>query len=400
VERDQEGIRQAAQALLENRWIMRSQMPEEYFLVRHYERQLRDYFQEKCGWPLLVNAQFYKLEKIPARPRAFMGIAAMQSVGDYTLLCCVLAFLEDQEVDGQFLLGDLCEALLGYYPQENAVERLNWESYTWRKALIRVLNYLLEEQVLRLVEDDSEAFLSHGYAASGGLAGEALYEVTLLARYFLRSYPKDLKSYHSVGDLCQTDFASVSDESAERLRQKRTRLYRQLLLQPAYYRQEDSEEDFVYLRTMYKRMGAELQEWFELNLELYQDCALVVSYDRSPWFKDVFPVRMRGIHDVLLLFSQAYREEPGWEKRLLLSFQELRDFLEQMAATQSSGWTKEFREMGSKQLTQTVLDEMVAWNMAQVDEAGLVHLQPALFRLMGRYPKDYVAGGAKKHDGE
>ena len=123
MERDQEGIRQAAQALLENRWIMRSQMPEEYFLVRHYERQLRDYFQEKCGWPLLVNAQFYKLEKIPARPRAFMGIAAMQSVGDYTLLCCVLAFLEDQEVDGQFLLGDLCEALLGYYPQENAVER-------------------------------------------------------------------------------------------------------------------------------------------------------------------------------------------------------------------------------------------------------------------------------------
>lgn len=56
--------------------------------------------------------------------------------------------------------------------------------------------------------------------------------------------------------------------------------------------------------------------------------------------------------------------------------------------------------MGSKQLTQTVLDEMVAWNMAQVDEVGLVHLQPALFRLMGRYPKDYVAGGAKKHDGE
>ena len=123
MERDQEGIRQAAQALLENRWIMRSQMPDEYFLVRRYERPLRDYFQEKCGWPLLVNAQFYKLEKIPARPRAFMGIEAMQSVGDYTLLCCVLAFLEDQEVDGQFLLGDLCEALLGYYPQENAVER-------------------------------------------------------------------------------------------------------------------------------------------------------------------------------------------------------------------------------------------------------------------------------------
>ena len=137
MERDQEGIRQAAQALLENRWIMRSQMPDEYFLVRRYERPLRDYFQEKCGWPLLVNAQFYKLEKIPARPRAFMGIEAMQSVGDYTLLCCVLAFLEDQEVDGQFLLGDLCEALLGYYPQEKAVERLNWESYTWRKALIR-----------------------------------------------------------------------------------------------------------------------------------------------------------------------------------------------------------------------------------------------------------------------
>ena len=133
-EEEKEELRQAAELLLEKQWILRREMPEEYFLIRRYEKRLREYFREKCGWPLLVNARYYKLEKIPAVPQAFMGIAAMQSPEDYVLLCCTMAFLEEQEIDGQFLLGELCEALLSYYPQAEAVEPLNWESYDRRKA--------------------------------------------------------------------------------------------------------------------------------------------------------------------------------------------------------------------------------------------------------------------------
>ena len=138
---EQEELRRGAQILLENRWVSRREMPDEYLLIRRNEKALRQFFREKCGWPLLVTANFYKLEKIPANPWGFMGIAAMQSIEDYVLLACVMAFLEEYESGGQFLLGDLAEALLAYYPQEAHTPRLNWESYNWRKSLIRVLNF-------------------------------------------------------------------------------------------------------------------------------------------------------------------------------------------------------------------------------------------------------------------
>ena len=394
-EKEKEELRQAAELLLERQWILRREMPEEYFLIRRYEKRLREYFREKCGWPLLVNARFYKLEKVPARPQAFLGIADMQSAEDYTLLCCTMAFLEEQEVDGQFLLSELCEALPGYYPQEEAVEPLRWESYNWRKALIRVIHYLLDIQVLRSVEDESDAFLRGGIS-DGAMTGEALYEVTVLARCFLRSYPRDLKAYQTVQELCSADFMGESAEAAELLRRKRNRIYRSLLLQPVYYRTAESEEDFVYLRNMASRVNDEFNDFFELELELYQDTAMAVSYERSAWFADIFPYRMRGVHDVILQFSSVYRELPDWRERKVLSLHEFRQFMEKLAKCCGSGWTKEFRTMSEKRLASEVLEEMVSWGMAAIEqETELIHLLPALFRMSGSYPEDYTAGGKK-----
>ena len=391
-EKEKEELRQAAELLLESQWILRQERPEAYFLIRRYEKRLKEYFREKCGWPLLVNAQFYKLEKIPAVPQAFMGIAAMQSPEDYVLLCCTMAFLEEQEIDGQFLLGELCEALLSYYPQAEAVEPLNWESYDRRKALIRVIHYLLEFGVLRAVEDDSETFLRSGMA-DGGPAGEALYEVTILARCFLRSYPREIRAYSNVTELCAADFAGAPSDSEGLRRQKRHRIYRSLLLQPVYYRTPETVEDFVYLRNMCARVNGEFNDFFSLTLELYQDTAMAVSYERSSWFQDVFPYRIRGAHDVILHFASAWREQAGVAKRLL-SRHEFQQFMETLLAQVGSGWTKEFREMGSKRLAQTILQEMISWGMAAVEpDTGLIRLLPAVFRLSGRYPADYVAGG-------
>ena len=394
-DREKEELRESAELLLASQWIVRQETPEAYFLIRRHEKRLVEYFREKCGWPLLVNAQFYKLEKIPAGAQPFMGIESMQSPEDYVLLCCTMAFLEEQEVEGQFLLGDLCEALLGYYPTD-ALEPLNWESYDRRKALIRVIHYLLEIGVLRSVEDDSEAFLRRGMT-DGNPAGEALYEVTILARCFLRSYPRDLREYVSADALCAADFSGSHEDAAGALRQKRHRIYRSLLLQPVYYRTAAAEEDFVYLRNMYSRLKAEFNDLFSLDLELYQNAAMAVSYERSSWFQNIFPYRLRGAHDVILHFARAWREQPDWQKKKLLSPHEFQQFLEHLLQNCGAGWTKEFRDMGGKRLRQTILTEMTLWGMAVVEEdTGLVRLLPALFRLSGSYPADYVMGGSKR----
>ena len=387
---DQEELRRGAQILLENRWVSRREMPDEYLLIRRNEKVLRQFFREKCGWPLLVTANFYKLEKIPANPWGFMGIAAMQSIEDYVLLACVMAFLEEYESGGQFLLGDLAEALLAYYPQEAHTPRLNWESYNWRKSLIRVLNFLAEEGIINIVDDESTGFISQGFNADGAIAGEALYEVTNLARYFLRSFPKELSDYVSWQDLLEADYVTDTNEEARSLRHRRNRIYRELLLKPVFYRQGEYEADFAYLRNRRGRLEDIIQDWFGLHLELYQNGVMAVSHEQSTWFNDVFPVRFRGIHDIILHLSHYLRELSPEQVKQPMTINQWQGHLEQLSKNTKAGWTKEYREMSLKRLSERLLEEMTSWGMVKVDEDGLITVQSALFRHEGVYPADYT----------
>ena len=387
---EQEELRRGAQILLENRWVSRREMPDEYLLIRRNEKALRQFFREKCGWPLLVTANFYKLEKIPANPWGFMGIAAMQSIEDYVLLACVMAFLEEYESGGQFLLGDLAEALLAYYPQEAHTPRLNWESYNWRKSLIRVLNFLAEEGIINIVDDESTGFISQGFNADGAIAGEALYEVTNLARYFLRSFPKELSDYVSWQDLLEADYVTDTNEEARSLRHRRNRIYRELLLKPVFYRQGEYEADFAYLRNRWGRLEDIIQDWFDLHLELYQNGVMAVSHEQSTWFNDVFPVRFRGIHDIILHLSHYLRELSPEQVKQAMTINQWQGHLEQLSKNTKAGWTKEYREISLKRLSERLLEEMTSWGMVKVDEDGLITVQSALFRHEGVYPADYT----------
>ena len=46
----------AAQLLLRDRFVLREEDPEGFFLVRRHERALREFFREKLGWTLLTFA--------------------------------------------------------------------------------------------------------------------------------------------------------------------------------------------------------------------------------------------------------------------------------------------------------------------------------------------------------
>jgi len=384
---EQEELRQAAQILMENRWVTRKDMPEEYLLIRRLERPLRHFFRDRCGWPLLVTAQFYKLEKIPAQAQSFMGLAPMQSREDYVLLACVLAFLEEYETGGQFLLGELAEALLSYYPEDAFTSKLNWEDYSWRKALIRVLKFLAEEKIINIVDDESEGFVSAGLK-DGVMGGEALYEVTSLSRYFLRSFPKELQYYSSLQELAEADFFTENTEEAQAARQRRQRLYRSLLLTPVLYKGEDPL-DFLYLRNRRERFINDLSDYLGLHYELYQNAALAVSHEQNTWFRDIFPAKFRGLHDIMLHLSHYLRQLPKETLAHPFSQEEWLEHLAALAEATRSGWTKEYREMKQERLSRELLAEMQAWGMARVGADGSVTLLSAAFRHEGAYPKKY-----------
>ena len=378
---EQEELRQAAQILMENRWVTRKDMPEEYLLIRRLERPLRHFFRDRCGWPLLVTAQFYKLEKIPAQAQSFMGLAPMQSREDYVLLACVLAFLEEYETGGQFLLGELAEALLSYYPEDAFTSKLNWEDYSWRKALIRVLKFLAEEKIINIVDDESEGFVSAGLK-DGVMGGEALYEVTSLSRYFLRSFPKELQYYSSLQELAEADFFTENTEEAQAARQRRQRLYRSLLLTPVLYKGEDPL-DFLYLRNRRERFINDLSDYLGLHYELYQNAALAVSHEQNTWFRDIFPAKFRGLHDIMLHLSHYLRQLPKETLAHPFSQEEWLEHLSALAEATRSGWTKEYREMKQERLSRELLAEMQAWGMARVGADGSVTLLSAAFRHEG-----------------
>ena len=55
-------IKLATEYLLKYRWLIQQEMPEEYYLVKKYEKKLRSFFQVKFGWSLVATAKLYKLD--------------------------------------------------------------------------------------------------------------------------------------------------------------------------------------------------------------------------------------------------------------------------------------------------------------------------------------------------
>ena len=383
-----EGAREALTLLLENYWILREDKTDQYHLIRQYEPVLRTYFFEKCGWRLIQNPLFYKLEKIPSEPKTWMGILGFQQPRDYVLLCCILAFSEENSVDDQFLLSDLCESILALYPREAELgEGLNWENYDHRRSLVRALKFAVDVGVIRLVDGDSEQFAM-------SRDSEALYEVTIMARYFLRTYPSDLHQYQSLQELLSVEHF---DEEATIGTGRRVRVYRQLLLNPAYNVSDARPEDFAYLRAMHKRLREELESHTGLQFELYKDCAMLTSPERSYWCKQLFPIQQSGIHGVALHFARFCRDERRNRSEWGNAFSrfEFEKLVSLCRTLYGAGWTKEYRELGISRLATDLLLELMDWDMAAADrETGLIEFRPPFWRLAGRYPDDYKAASS------
>jgi uncharacterized protein (TIGR02678 family) len=389
--------RETASQLLEKYWIVRDKEPELYQQVRDKEQLLRNYFFDKCGFYLLVHKDFAKLEKIPDQAESWMGFKDLEKPRDYALLCCLLAYLESKSIDEQFLLSDLCEALPALYPVDQSTEDrpLSWEVYEWRRSLVRVLNFACSMGILSRVDGEIGGF-------SGSQDQEVLFEVPVLSRYFLRSYPKDLFLYADKTELIQAE--AVDEDNQLTGRARRNRVYRQLLLTPSFYRGESQGEDFLYLRNLRNRLREDIEGHTLFTFELYEQVAMLTLPERRA-FATLFPDQ-KAISDILLHFAclvrsyiatgQAVLTDGG---TLLLTPTEFERWLLDCKTQTDSGWGKEARNWPLAKLSQEVLQELVAWKMAHVEaETGLICLRPSLGRATGKYPLDYQQGDGTHGD--
>ena len=187
--------------LLENFWICKDANKELYYKVKRDIPNFQKFIREQLGWKLIHTENLLKLEKRPARGEIFMGITEFSDIRDYCILCSVLMYLEDREEGEQFLLSELIDYVETGLRSYMAID---WTSFTQRKSLVRVLQYVEKLQMLRVYEGRSEAF-----GAESGQ--EVLYENTGYSKYFVTSFLADISGFESFEDFEKVDFEEISE---------------------------------------------------------------------------------------------------------------------------------------------------------------------------------------------
>lgn len=371
--------------LFENFWICKDYDKEAYYKVKRDIPNFQRFIREQLGWKLIHTENLLKLEKKPAHAQSFMGIGNFTDIRDYCILCVVLMYLEDKEEQEQFLLSELIDYV---ETQLKSYMEIDWTSFTQRKSLVRVLQYMEELKMLRVYEGRSEAF--------GREEGqEVLYENTGYSKYFAASFAVDISSYESWKDFEKIDFEELNDERGT---MRINRVYRQLAVCPAYYWDGNEDTDALYLKNQRQWVSKYLNDNLGGNLDIYKNAAFL-TLDAEDCYGTLHPRDAMLPEAVLLLCAEiqnALRDGKLSKKEnecISLPENKFKELVLDCRKQWNDAWSKEFREMDADRLLDAILEYMEQWMMLTRDGDNITIL-PAAGRMAGFYPKDF-AGGTK-----
>lgn len=380
-----EKAQMALRTLLEKFWVLRMKDPELYQLIREREKIIKRYVEDKMGFDLIVHQHFIKLEKIPVETKSWMGMQEFSNPRDYAIFCCALAFTENQTVDEQFLLSDICEDIKDVYPGEFP---LDWTNYGHRKSLVRVIKQLEKLMILSVVEGEVEQFAMDEEQ-------EVLYETTVYARYFMRTFQEELSAYDSA--------AAILDDEWERhaADARRKRVYRKLLLSPVVHRQSEDDPDFAYLRNYRNRIREDIEEHTMFRLEIFKNAALLVA-DEKKQELTLFPDQ-KALADIALHFATYIREQmeeypPDSFGNIRLTRVTFEQIIKELHTSHGEGWSKQYREGSLTSTTNELIALMVDWEMlGKETDTNAYIVKPLVGRFSGHYPKSFVEKEEKEH---
>lgn len=372
--------------LFENFWICKDSDKETYYKVKRDIPNFQRFVRELLGWKLIHTENLLKLEKRPAHAEPFMGISEFTDIRDYCILSVVLMYLEDKEEQEQFLLSELISYV---ETQLKARMEIDWTSFTQRKSLVRVLQYMERLQMLRVYEGSSEAF--------GAEAGqEVLYENTGYSRYFAASFATDISGYESWKDFEKTDFAEFQEDRGT---MRINRVYRQLAVCPSFFWEGNEDADALYLKNQRQWVAKYLNENLGGNLDIYRNIAFL-TLDGDDCFGAVHP-RDAMLPEAVLLVCARIREkldagelEKGENECICVTQEAFAELILSCRKEYSGAWSKEFREMDEERLVEQITGYMKNWLMIRCEEDRVL-LLPSAGRVEGFYPEDFMGGDNK-----
>lgn len=376
--------------LLDRFWITRDQDKELYYDIKRALPQYSRFINELLGWNLIVNESVIKLEKVPPRSMAWMGVESFSETMDYCLLCALLLFLEDQDDGEQFLLSTLTAALETYMTEICPVD---WTRYAHRKSLVRVLRYTQDIGLLITYDGNSEGF-------SNSRDQEVLYENTGLSHYFIAHFGRDISGCNSVEDF--EAFAWEGD--AERGRSRINRVYRQLTLAPALYWSVGDHSDYDYVKNQRQWLDKYMNEAFGGELQIHKNGAFFVLQEEDR-FGEYHPKDL-ALSDAALMLCAQFRELIGngtitqrEDDRVVLTHREFRYQMIQCRTRWGNGWGKQLRTLPDDKLSQEMLSYLEGWMLA-VDHGDHLLLCPAVGKWIGHYSKSFRGNDGEEENHE
>lgn len=373
------------EALLENFWIIKDQDKELYHEIKDAYSTLKSFIENKLGYRLLINPYLIKMEKLPGRAEAWMGIQQFESPMEYAFFCLLLVFLEDYGQQEQFILSQVTEFIQSTFPGEEKVE---WTLYRHRIYLVKVLNLAVEMGLIKVDEGESSHFTT-------ALETEVLYESTGISRYFARNFSRNILSYKKWDDLEQDEWFDIDpDRGAVR----RHRVYRRIFLSPAVFSEGAEDPDFLYLKNFRSMLQKDVEDFLDSSLHLHKSCAILMLEGEKN-FRETLPDQ-KVISGIAIQVCTAIRKMLTEGKltlrdddTILLSQEQLERIIDDCREQYVKGWSKEFREMSSVKLYNEIISYMSGFLLLERLNDQEFKILPLAGKISGKYPADF--GGNK-----
>lgn len=374
------------EVLLSKRWILKNRDKELYYQLKDEIGKSRDFLTEKLGYQAIVTPNLIKLEKIPAYAQNWMGIQEFSDHLEYIFLCMILMFLEERDLGEQFVLSMLTEYIQGNIKEE----QIDWTIYSYRRHLVKVMKYCVKVGILEIDDGSEDNFMKSD-------EGEVLYQNTGASRYFMKNFSRDISDYQKQEDFLKEEWSGMNEDRGIIRRQ---RVYRSLLMSPGIYLNDDTEEDFAYVRHYRGMIQEELDRFFDCELQVHKTSAFLVMGEDSNLGKS-FPEE-NTLSDIVLLWCGLFRQkindgdiEVPVGEDIVISTQQFVAISEECKRRYGNGWIKTYREMTMGEFCNKLKEYMIIMEMIK-EIYDQIMVYPIVGKVEGCYPKDFKGGEANE----
>lgn len=367
------------EVLWNNRWILKAKDRDLYYKVKDDIGAYKQFLAEKLGYQVMVNPYLIKMEKIPARPKNWMGITEFTSQMEYVFFCLILMYLEDKETEYQFVLSSITEYIQSHWKEE----KIDWTIFTYRKSLIRVMKYMVSNGMIQVNDGNEDGFAKD-------MTSEVLYENTGVSKFFMRNFSKSMVEAKTYEDLLDDKLSLETEDETVRRRQF---VYRTLLLDMAFYQEEAGTEAYAYIKKQRNMMQGEFESFLPCELQVYRSGTYLVLGEGAH-LGQVFP-EDNSMSDIILLLGsmvQARIEDgkyqPTKEEMIHVSFEEMEQLIAQCKSLYGRGFAKKYRDMTTKEFVAEVLWTLIHYELIE-KQSYTYKLRPVFGKLKGAYPKEF-----------